>query len=1204
MSTLERQQKRAQAARLQSPFQGQVSQHGRNIARQLENPAPPVQDIPLGEQGVRGPDYIAGPGAIPEPDDAYDVPFDVELFNESQRKLREGGYLPTLEQVEDALFLADALPGMKNERDRHRTMMMLERFEEQRPGQLSKAHAAREIDSWEAGVIDAQPHASSFELNQRRRNLGPSGDIAFRPARRLEDLPPDSYERVVREAELAGLDTTSGFGDNIWEVMKAAAQFDSPHVRNMFMETAVRSAIDEAGVTIPDGYQVVRNHPDLGTPMYLKPTEDGKLRWTLADPQYSSFKDIGIIADPSDLLSAIGAGVGTAMTGNRLIGELAGDMVGRNVGLLIEMLISRDMLKEDEVYKAFGIGLLESGGETAVSRAGGRVMDRLTRGNRVLVDPRANTSDIEQHISETADMMETIETITGRALSLTPAEAAGSASALRIQRSKEANLSSAQQISLANERDINANILAEANEKAMGPRDPGAMDKNAYQAVEELPIAAKSADQKKNKELVTRSRTYDPENRDVELIDFAFTDDVSTGSTFRAEDGFDKGVRLEVDRALERTVLTDAFAGQHSQGNTIVLLDRAWREAQEIGYPMYTSSSISPSAQKMIKRMEEMGWRFDPAVDPSDIKIAANGNMYSESGEPLFKIVGAPGEVTLTKPFREDGFEKMALESELRTYEEMLPAAQQWANEAQDNLLGTIGWKPQSRTSNYYVVNDARTGLRTQIRAIQNRFDQALTGVEAQGANRLLRQSIRTATDEEGNDFLTGLAGDTLDLGNLIRARDAMAEVAAKTQDPDAIRLVQTIDNLLKNGTVKTNKGTTVAASRRTTINEQIRSVSEAQDAVHEAASAVNVGIIFKKNADGEYINTTPQQWRTLLKGRSFLVNLAPVVGNSTGIRAESARVLRGLYRDEVMPNGAAWSRAKHDKFMSDYAESINHVFDENDVSQLQAYDLQGGAGELWEKLVNKATFRAERARAMTGATRTPTGPDPIAIQPTRIIESLNSQNWIQVQGYMDWVRRTDPKHFEVLQEQGRQQIQNHLKHKVFSGDELTRSQSKHLTEWYDENGRAMRLLLGEEYYQQLGAIVRGVDSATVIKSVSAPAEDVLTTTIKWVRTTFGVLTRPQRMLTAGQWTQARLSARAAVNMLSKPEAVRDITLAVRHGLDPKSQAFVAMLTRHGFFSDMGIVGDPDSPEFQAQVAGYFNDMQEWARGEDVEPKK
>ena len=1071
-------------------------------------------------------------------------------------------------------------------------------FVSENPDAVKQFAQESTLDKWKTTTIETSPMPSTFEA--RRRKLEDPLARVIIPKRRLEDLSPDSRERVMAEEEKGGLDTVSGFGDNVIDVMHAAVQFDSPRMKRLFMEAAVRDDIEEAGIELPEGAEVVGLNENLQEVQFLKPTEDGKLRWTLANSEVVRMQDIGVIADPSELLSALGSVAGTVLTKSRIAGEFAGDIVGRNIGLAIEYALSNGEVTPEDMQAAVMGTPFESAFETIASRVLGRIIDTPARRRRVLAEGD-NATRAQENIAETADAVEIVNDITGKRLQVTPAEAANIEKALIEQRSKEKNLPAKKRQGLEAERFANQRVLSEATDKALGPTatspnyDPYTAVENVSNTVADAHRRAAISDE------VIIPTTHQIEDG-VEVRTFAFADDVSAGS-LNAGPEFDQGVRVFVDHDTQSLVVKDVFAGAKSQGQTLALLDRAWADTAQLGYRMGTDKSVSASAQKMMTRLEGLGWSF--SRNPAAKTDPRTGNIFTEDGSPAFFVEGAPGEVVLTKEFREDAFDRMAIEGELESFEQMLPAAQELANDANTSLLNILGWRKQARHSNYTLDNPSSTGLRQQIRAVQNRLNTSLTGVEAAEADKVLRAATRREVDDEGNEFLAGLANEQLDFANVLSARDRLSRIALETEDPDVVGIVRTLDNLINNSTARTLKGNPIAQSTRSNITNAIAASRTAQGFVTEASNIINSSRLFQKNRNGEFLYTNLKDWDSLMAGGArFIKNLKPLIDGSPTLKRESAAVLRELYRDKVFTDGR-WSRTKHESFMGRYSESLEVVFEADDLAALARFDLTGNGKGVWDRLVAKQTARAARASAFVG--KADAVVDPIKINPRAIIESISKQPFGRTAAYMRWVAKNDPKQFAQLQDAAKEQIRSRLQTKYFDPEVAgpqTRAKANQLTVWLNENERVIRDVLGEEYWAGIRATVRANDVTTRGFRIKGTADETQTIITRAFRSLIGPLTKPQRQLTAVQFARTRIAARKALRMLSSPEAIRDIGVAAKNGVTVESQAGIALMSRLGLWSEFGIVGDPADPAYQAAAMEIWQQLKEDTIGEEVEQEQ
>jgi hypothetical protein len=1130
--------------------------------------------------------------------------------------------------AEDALLLANDLEQNQANMDEgmaNRILSALDVFNSENPGALSDLVKNNALNQWKANTIESDPWPSSYDESNRRGAMGRTTGHLF-AQRSAENLPPESYLGQKYAAEQEGLDTTTGWG-TFSEHFNLAIKFDNKDIRRGAIEASVRDGLEQAGITVPENFgPVVRLHPELGEIMYLRPTEDGKARWTMVETANFRPEEFGKAFDPSDAFSAIGSAAGTVLTKNRMYGEFLGDLAGRYLGTFLEYAVSRGEVSWGDVALELGLNTGESIAETGVSRGMGRLGARVQRGP---LGESALVRDIpaaEQNIADTAEMMNHLKTLTNtdKTFNVSPAEASGDLSALRWQKAKEQALSMKDQMGLSGVRDDNFEILKEALDVGMGPRQTMTYDPAG--AVE-LPIPPVAEARAAGDHFVPlHARPTD----DIHQIGYMFHgDEVSARSVgLEGADGFNLGVRADVDLSMGHVVLQDAFAGKHSQGMTGLLLNKVWGDLQQQypGYPIYIAAQASKHTQNLIPSMRAKGWGIDesPALKEflelearvkakeltpdvlvgHTIQRGNKGTLHSTDGQPLYEISSAPGEVSLTQPFLEDGYNRAAIEMALDETVELLPSAAQRNAVATDNLWTTIGWNKDTRVSNYSVVNRPDSAINQQVRRIIARKNQALTGAGASDADRILGQALireELTGDlgvDEPNTILTGLVNERLDLGNLIQARDRLGEIATRTEDPDMVALVQSIDQMIYNGKVVTAKGNAIASSTRGKINASINNQKKAASHFETMSDRYAASRMFQKNTNGEYTNTSLQQWGTSLNNNNYRARVAPIVKDNPMLKLELGKTLRTLYEKEAFltkPDGTrVWKRAKHESFMQRYGDSLQDLGSEQDFADLASF-AQKGDTLPWTQYLNRLHGKAIRAQEVLGGGTVGDAIDGLSFKPDNILKSMREQPFGKLANYTTWLRKNAPADYASLQDNVKIQIQRNLQRKYFGGDELSRANAKGLEVWYKENKDIMEHVLGREYMVQLGAIVRGAGTTTASKGVTARREELLTTPIKWFRTLFGVLTRAQRQLTAAQWTAARQSARQATNMLSNPAAVAELTALQRKNLPMYSQAGIALLTRYGFFSEAGIVGQMDDPEYvkraQAYLIGTAEDM-------------
>lgn len=1047
-------------------------------------------------------------------------------------------------------------------------------------GSLEQARTQTEGFRFEQANVDTSELPSYYEEKRQKREAdkryyNQSG------LPKLENLPPDHIENVRREQERQGIDVHSGYGEDLVDVMHAAVQFDSPKVQGIFMEGQVRDDLEKAGIQLPDNYRPIKYNEDLNQVMFLRPVEGtGKARWTVAEPATFRPQDFGKLVDPSETLSAAGAMAGVIFGKNTFAGEWAGDVVGRNLGLAIEALVSHEDITMEDYKNAVKGTFISSTIETIA----GRTFGRLVAPKKTLIGQKENLRVLEQNIAETSEAVDTINKLTNREVVLAPSEVADSTAALIQFKGKEGSASTATRQGLEEVRQENAMTINEANNKIHGVGD-GTMSPDYDPYAVQGPLREMNerleAEVAAHGEIVLQSSKVDPIDG-TEKMSYKFVHGGELPAKVADEFGGKRQVGVEVvyNHATQTARLENAFAGSKSPGETVVLLNRAYRDVIASGYTPELSASISKQARNSMERLEAMGWSF--RKNPN-ARVRKDGTWYTDNGEPAAFIDGVPGDVVLTTPYRNDGFDRMNIELALNDVEQGVAAMATYSDSANKHLMETIGWSQQRRVSKYHIKNPSSTGLRGQVRAMTNRVEQALSGPDVSAAEKNLGAVMWKHTDGEGEEFLAGLASDALDVGNLLRARDSIWKIADETGDPDMIRMGETIDNLLKNGKYYTEKGNQVAVSTRSRINDAFNQADKAQAALERHTSFVNAQTIFKKNANGEYMYTTQKDWETLLKGGSkFMKDLKPVLDGSPQLMEEAQSVLRGLYRDEVMPDGV-WSRKAHDQYMSKYRTALEHVSSPEDLDALARYDLTGNAKQPWDQFVARQEENSKRAaRAMGFGTGKPP-PSPIDIKPEKIIDSLRKNPNAETFAYIRWTQKNAPETFAQLQKQAMEQVRLDLHNKWLSpkitkGGSQTKSIS--LSKWYQDNKKILGLMFGDEYVSNLGAVVTTVDATTRRFRVKGVKDDPQTLFVRSMRSVIGPLTKPQRMISAAEFAKLRTQATAAMKLLTSPEAMSEIMLATRKGLDLHSQAGVALFSRLGFFAEFGIVGDPNDPEY------------------------
>lgn len=988
----------------------------------------------------------------------------------------------------------------------------------------------------------------------------------------------DSREAVIRREEEQGLDTLSGFG-NIAKVVGLATEFNSPRARVSYIDAVVRDNLEAAGINIPEGMPALVANENLGELMFMKPTEDGQVRWTLADSEVMRFSDFGAVADLPELLSAVGAAAGGGTrpgsprsVANKLFGsskhpftsELLGDFGGRRVGVMAEYLINSGDVTPEEYQAALSNASMQSVFDTVVGRTINRVGSRIFGGKKagVKVGDNEDLAQIDRNIQESADTMDQVNRLSGGRQAITAAEASDSTRALQEQSARETTLPSKARNVVEADRVQNVRNLRVANNRIAANADPAsAPNYDPHGVVKDLNQQRKAFGKVQVAGDVSRGGN----------VTYSYVGDVADESNvLLSGDQVKTGVTVNVDHTNQTVTLTDIVAGKRSPGTSAAMIDHIIQDTADYGYTLKTSTSLSQDARGLIKTLKDSGFVFSENVDGS------------------LTVAAMPGEIVASPNVATANFEQTVLESELEDMMAVLPAAQQFAADANNKVNGTIGWSNQRQSSKYTVENKSNSTLSQQIRKLQNRIANTLTGVEASQADKQLATIIRREVDDEGETILSGLAGEELDLGNLLTAREKLATVAAETGDAELARTVETIDNLMNSGTIWTAKGNPIAASTRGAINTAVKEARVAQGHVDRAAASINANAMFKQNANGEFVNTSLKSMKSLMANDArFVTHMKPILDENPAIKASAESALNQIYRDEVMEGG--WTRAKHNNWFAKYGTSAKTVMGDQGAQELARYELQASGKGLW-------TRRVERSKAALARMQDRSGLPADKLNPKNLLDSFNKMGRGQARQFMKDVEIYDPQMAARIRGTSIEQTRQNLDKLFFNTDagvDKLRPANK-LKEWFGANQDVLREVHGEQYVTDLQSIVNAhlLDGRrTRVRGIRPETQgDVLRVT----RSLLGPLSRPQRQLTAASYVLQRRLAKKVMQVYSDPEALRALNGA--KGLSARGEQGMAVLVRLGIFEAAGIQNDRNGVPDPQQVEEFYSWLDETHR--------
>ena len=1144
--------------------------HGRQVIRSTAKPAVPLKPDTQDDGTVLD---------LQAQEDALRAKHEAEA-----QKLRDNETFPNMTAARKA---AEALRANAEVWDKDRLAAgwkRVKKFVQQNPEAVEAFAKDKARREWTENTIDTTPHASSrlrkaqAEAAKLRWSMEDDGFAAtmvasemFPNPKSVKDLPPvapDSRLGILESQEQAGLDTSSGYG-GLGDTISAAMEFNSPRARAAWLYGATMDKLTEAGIELPEGVLPVQLNEELGQLEYLNPTEDGKLRRTLVEGEFFRMADVGNAADLPELLSMIGA-TAAAVSGpagrHPFITELAGDTVGRNLGTYLEYLMSSGEVTKEELQSAFAGNFSDSAVATMLSRGTARVLQGVGNAGSIKVGGREGAGEAaEQTAQEAGDVMEAINDInkgTGAA-PLTLERGSLSLREAQKARGREKTLSKNARDALEEMRTTRTDSIGRANQRiaegqgaAPGPTDSVSLEIGLQQLSRTGQIAT-SAPVRVSK--------------GVDRIKYSYVGEVDAAAPVKGGLMGENGVEVLVDHNTGTVYVENVFEGQNFRGRTYGLLQQMLDDVPA-DYSIRSSVAPSDKAKAMIDNLNKDGWVIKEVDD----------------GTGAFELIARPGEIVAPDAVARAEFSQAALENDLEQVASSVPVLESMVGTAQARLQGVIKWSPQRHTSGYSVENKSSSGVRTTVRRIQNRIQQSLTGTEANEANRALNAAVREEADDEGNSFLTGLAGEELDLGNLINAREAVERVAEKTGDPDLARLTTDIDNLLKNAAVYTEKGNKIAASTRGNIYNAVTEYREASRLLNEQTALVNGNQMFAQGPDGTFINSSLKQLRLVLGNSSrYIKHMKPLMEGSPGLQARASDALNSIYKADVMEKG--WTKARHDAFMSRYGDSAKDIMHPDDLAVLA--DIKPPAGGLgrFERIERQ---RADRWNNLQGGSILAKAQ---GINPDNILGSLEAMGAGRARTFMYYAEKHNPVLAKRIKQDMAAQIRNDL-HKGFF--DVSRGKDKlgsgfKLEDWFNaDNGKRRRIIkevMGTQYEKDLKAVVRAhaIDAKRTAAEGFRPESqgDI----IRITRSLLGPLSRPQRQITAFNYVRQRTLAKKVLNIMSDPDQLR--ALNAQGKLPANSRAGVAALTRLGIFEAAGIEDPENNPEGVQEFYGWLDEM-------------
>ena len=1165
--------------------------------------------------------------------DQLSVAHDARIQQEIERKREEASTFSSLEEARKAAELLTAKAGEWDE-DRLATgWKRVKKFVAQHPQEVAEFKRIDGIRKWKEANIDTSPTAHS-RLIKAQNESTQRGYGTEKPGRSegegiyvnrtavpqsLEDLPKvpgDSYEGVIDQLERDGVDTTSGIG-GFWDNVGLAIKLNDSTAQAKAITGIALDNLEEAGIVLPEGVMPITVNSEVGKLEVLMPTEDGKVRRTLVEPEVFNLASAGRLADLEELMAGVYAATAVIRGGqgakHPFVRELVGDFAGRNVGIMLESIISGVQGEADlnDIVNAFdkSKNVTESGLNTVISRGIARTGRVLAGANKSYQAKYARGTEteavIENNIDEAAQTLEDVNKLIGdsdKALPFTVeagslSEKGGQQINARVNRM---NVGHAEALEATRRERVRS--LGEANRRVAEKHSPG--DAMSYDPHEVIESATGTVNTARRLEMEYQRSKLDQVSinhyADTNVTSFTMREEVDAATHAKGEIRGAHGI--DVVFGDDNVHVVNAFAGENFGAAG---MQKLWhRVLQEAGdRPITLGDSVSPSARKAVEGMRRRGWDI---VENPGVHKAENGTWTAQSvwdgegAQGVYTVVARPGEIRAPQLIADATFDKELTEATIDGVQELLPIAQTRVDDANYLLKKQIGWSEQRQTSNFVVDNKPTSGLQQQIRKLENRQAQVLTGVEASEADKKLAIAVQRTIDEDGDAVLSGLVNPQLDIGNLLNSRSRLNQIALETGDPDVARIVKTIDNLLANQPY-INKATGRAVPAQTAgIRESFERARTYQAEAEEIAGVVNASRLFKRNVDGKLVNTDLNAMgRMLANGTAFQQHLLPVLSRGPDLAAGARGAISELYQKEVMDTGAGWTAKSHQSFLRKYGTAIDTLYGKEEQAIWKTFRPTPGAtlnraeraskamDWKWERLVNKYAPDAEVTRFSN---------------PRDIVASVNNMDKGKAAGFMQELERLNPELHVQVRQTAIDQTEKSLHRTFFDVDrDIKGLQSGgQMRKWFDDNKDSLRAIHGTQYVTDLETVVRGAELDAKRMRLQGTAPPTQHDMIRVTRSLLGPLSRPQRQITAGNYINNKRLAARVMKIYSDPDMLR--ALKQSKGMNVRTDAGIALFVRLGLAEAVGIpspenVNRPDtwSPEFRQQVAGIYSAIDFWS---------
>jgi hypothetical protein len=571
-------------------------------------------------------------------------------------------------------MLADRLKTMGREKlgeGYDRGARALAAFAQEYPGAMEAYREQLAQTTWMEENLDTTPHKSSrLTAAQRQatilrgRAAGSQPTVASMAAARdipipktVKDLPPleqGSRASVLEREEALGLDTTSGI-TSFSEKFNLARKVNGSETQARMLYALAADNLEHAGITLPKGIDPVNYNEDIGQLEALVPTEDGKVKRVLVDPEFIRPQDLGGVADIEELFAMTGAtlsqiaGGGTTRIANRFaqkhpaISEFVGDFGWRNTGIVLEGLLDAEALGGDTTLQDVAAALDKSDnfGESATGTVFSRVLGRLT-GQRAtksdvdmdlqqfrtrgMTDEEAAVAaqkEVRSNLDEAADTLDEVHKLTDKPFTTTKSEASGSLEEIAVQKGRESRLTASEQTQINVRRDTNRAALSDAVDNIHNNRLPTNVVSSPHQT------AAKVEGQLTAKgdaasDISVKVGSFQDTHGAVDVYTWKWNqgnNTVNMSGLGKPTDELDRGFQndltgvgsgadVRVDHGNKTVTISYIGEDEAFPGAAPIMLDRMMKDLDDIpsDYRWVSDNQLSQYSMAMTKRLEKEGF--------------------------------------------------------------------------------------------------------------------------------------------------------------------------------------------------------------------------------------------------------------------------------------------------------------------------------------------------------------------------------------------------------------------------------------------------------------------------------------------------------------------------------------------------------------------------------------------------------------------